>query len=350
MGEARLLGSTVCRFEHFLSPWYHQWAAKLGFPLVTPESEETGLTVARKHWEWCAIAQALHERGMLEVGRSACGFAVGQEPLPSLFAAAGVQVLATDQPPQGEAEGWIATGQHASSLENVYFPDLIDRATFDSRVRFRPVDMRDLKLPWNETFDFIWSSCSIEHLGSLEAGWQFVLQSMDLLKPGGCAVHTTEFNVASNDDTLTGGSSVIYRRKDIEYLERRLRRDACGLARCDYYAWDSPHDLNFDHEPYFKNGRPHIKLLYQGHITTSFLLIIQKGNKESSVVASHAPAQYEDAYEADRRIADLEARLAIEKETAASLASQLTAIRDSTSWRVTAPLRHLRRRLLPRQR
>jgi SAM-dependent methyltransferase len=284
---------------------------------------------------------------MLEAGRAGCGFAVGQEPLPAAFAAAGVQVLATDQPPQGEAMGWIATGQHASSLENVYFPNLIDRETFDSRVSFRPVDMRDLKLPWDETFDFIWSSCSIEHLGSLEAGWQFVLHSMDLLKPGGCAVHTTEFNVASDEETLTEGSSVIYRRKDIEDLERRLRREACGLARCDYYAGDSPHDLNFDYDPYFKNGRPHIKLMYESQLTTSFLLIIQKGSKGRSVVASHAPARCEDA---DRRIADLESKLAIEKANAASLASQLTAIRDSTSWRVTAPLRHLKQRLSPGQR
>ena len=42
------------------------------------------------------------------------------------------------------------------------------------------------------SFDFIWSSCSFEHLGSLGEGERFVLEALRFLKPGGVAVHTTE--------------------------------------------------------------------------------------------------------------------------------------------------------------
>jgi SAM-dependent methyltransferase len=287
-----MLHSSVCRYEDFLAPWYQEWAMRLGLPLVggaeAAEVENIGFIVHRKHWEYCAIAQTLHERGMLEAGRTGCGFAVGREPLSSAFASMGVQVLATDQATENAAEVWL--GQHAASLENVYWPGLISRPDFDARVRFGPVDMRELRLPWSETFDFIWSSCALEHLGGLEAGWQFILSSMDLVKPGGIAVHTTEFNVASNNETLEAGHSVIYRRRDIEDLDRQLRANACGLSRCDFFAGDDQQDIDFDYPPYFENNRPHVKLLIEGHVATSFLLIIRKGIKGDGITIRDMPA------------------------------------------------------------
>ena len=284
-----MLRSSVCRYEDFLSPWYREWAARLDLPPVTPDSEKAGFIVHRKHWEFCIIAEALRERGLLEAGRTGCGFAVGRELLPSAFAAMGVQILATDQPPEGAADVWTTTGQHATSLESAYWPGLINREDFDARVRFRHVDMRDLQLPWPEKFDFLWSSCAIEHLGSLEAGWNFVLQSMALVKPGGLAVHTTEFNVTSNDETLELAESVVYRRRDIEELDQRLRAIACGLSRCDFFAGDDTHDVIFDHIPYYQNDRPHVKALIGGHVATSFLLIIRKGVDQTDITVRNTP-------------------------------------------------------------
>ena len=176
-----------------------------------------------------------------------------------------------------EASGWVTTGQHAASLDALYRPELIDRANFDALVQFRPADMRHLALPWGETFDFLWSSCSMEHLGGLAEGLSFVQSAMDLLRPGGVAVHTTEYNVASNDATLDHGSSVIYRKRDIEALEMALRLNRHGLAACDFNAGDHPLDLDFDVPPYGRPGQPHVKLELGGFITTSFLLILRKG-------------------------------------------------------------------------
>ena len=82
-------------------------------------------------------------------------------------------------------------------------------------MHFRVVDMNavpdDLR-----GFDFSWSSGAVEHLGSLAAGADFVLAQMDCLRPGGVAVHTTEFLVSSDVDTVEAGGTVFYRRRDVE--------------------------------------------------------------------------------------------------------------------------------------
>lgn len=273
-----MLTSTVCRYEHFLTDWYATWSGALPLGHYGIDGAPRPQRPHRKAWEWCAITQALDERGMLSAGRKGCGFAVGKEPLPALFAARGVDVLATDQPASAEADTWTTTGQHAASLDALYRPELIERPEFEKRVRFRPVDMRLLGLPWEDRFDFVWSSCSIEHLGDLSAGLAFVGQSARLLVPGGWAVHTTEFNVASNEDTLMAGDSVIYRRRDIEDLDMLLRRNGCGLAQCDFNAGSDPQDLDYDIPPYGRPDRQHIKLLLGGHIATSMLIIVRRGS------------------------------------------------------------------------
>jgi len=273
-----MLGSMVCRYEHFLSDWYTQFSELLPLEVYGIERGANPRRPHRKAWEWCSILQALAERDMLQTGRQGLGFAVGREPLPSVLAAYGVEVLATDQAMTGNAETWVATGQHAESLDALFRPELIERDAFDARVRFRPADMRHLELPWEETFDFTWSSCSIEHLGGLNQGFDFILQSMQLVKPGGLAIHTTEFNVCSNDATLSEGESVIYRRRDIEELDRRLRYIGCGLSRCDFFAGDHPIDLDFDIPPYGTTNRQHVKLSIGGYVATSMLLIIRKGS------------------------------------------------------------------------
>ena len=131
------------------------------------------------------------------------------------------------------------------------------------------------KLP-KKHFDFLWSSCAIEHLGSLEDGLTFVRNSLDCIKPGGIAVHTTEYNVSSNDQTIEVGPSVIYRRKDLESLDRSLRAEGGAIENLDFEAGAEPHDIGFDYPPYYTNGRQHIKLRLDEYISTSILLIIRK--------------------------------------------------------------------------
>jgi SAM-dependent methyltransferase len=263
---ARALTSTVCRFEHFETDWYARWASVFGFP-VPPATR-----LHRKHWEFCAIAQALDERGMLGPGRNGLGFAAGREHLASAFAARRCNILATDLE-EGGAE-W--TTQHANGRDDLFYPHIVQRDVFDRLVKFQFADMRDIKGIEPASYDFLWSSCSFEHLGSLEAGADFVVNAMGFLKPGGIAVHTTEYNVSSNNDTATNGTAVIYRQRDIEELDRRLRSGRCGMERIDFYAGAHAPDLAYDEPPYDSDDRPHLKLLLLGYVATSILLIVRR--------------------------------------------------------------------------
>lgn len=284
--EARIC-SAPCRQRDFSSSWYTCWARRIaqGAPALAPDREAVwgpvwegmrGKGLHRKLWEWCAIAQALAERGFLAPGRRGLGFAVGTEPLTSLFAASGVDVLATDLDPGADQAGWADSGQHASSLAAIHWPGLLALAEFRDRVRYQNVDMRELASLAPGKFDFLWSSCAFEHLGSLEAGLEFVRSAMELVKPGGVAVHTTEYNVSSNELTVERGDNVIYRRRDIEDLDRSLRSVACGIEGLDFDAGTDLHDLAFDFPPYYRNGREHLKIHLLGYISTSFLLVIRK--------------------------------------------------------------------------
>lgn len=263
----KMLTSTVCRYEHFETDWYARWSRTFG--LTVPPYPR----LERKHWEFCAIAQALDERGALGAGKAGLGFACGREHLPAAFAARGCSILATDLEECGAA--W--TTQHANGRDDLFYPEIVGREAFDNLVKFQFADMRAIEGIEEAHYDFLWSSCAFEHLGSLSAGADFVVNAMRYLKPGGIAVHTTEYNVSSNDLTATEGQEVIYRRRDIEQLDRDLRLHRCGMEPVDYFAGVRPHDLDYDVPPYSgKDGKQHIKLLLHSFVATSILLIVRK--------------------------------------------------------------------------
>jgi len=262
----------VCRYEHFESDWYRRWFSRIN-PLRDPETQPA---FHRKEWEWCVIAQALQERGMLCEGRSALGFGVGKEPLPSLLAAHGMHVHATDLASRNwRSRRWIRSDMHAEGVAALHVPHLIEPKEFKERISFGVADMRHLKQFRPASYDVVWSACSLEHLGSLAAGMEFVKQSARLLKPGGIGVHTTEYNVTSNDRTWTRGRDVIYRQKDIEALDRALRQDGFCLARPDLDPGDHAFDREYDYPPFYSHGRQHIKIRLGQFVATSMLLIVQ---------------------------------------------------------------------------
>jgi hypothetical protein len=267
--------SMVCRQEHFTTGWYSHWNSIMRFSEGHYAVAPPEVTLHRKYWEWAAIAQALTERGKLAQGKLGLGFAVGREPLASLFAAMGVEVTATDLAADDPGvEAWAPTNQHAAGLAQIHYPHLIGHDEFNKRVKFQPVDMRRLAGLPKAHFDFVWSSCALEHLGSLAPGLKFVLDSTDLLKAGGVGIHTTEFNVSSADRTLEQKDSSIYLRKHIENLDLQLRQQGRCLAEPDYFAGDGEHDRVFDLHPYYTHNRQHIKLSLGNYITTSIILVV----------------------------------------------------------------------------
>lgn len=263
----------VCRYEHFKTEWYERSRKRLNLP---SGSEEPLYGNWRKSWEWAAIYETLEQKEKLRPGCKGIGFAVGQEPLVSAFAARGIDILATDLAPGEISEHWAATGEYAVNLEALFKPDLVSEEQFHEKVRFAHADMNDIAALPTEEFDFLWSSCAIEHVGSIELATRFAVGAMRLLKPGGIAVHTTEFNCSSNTATVTEGADVIFRRRDIEELAGRLRLIRCGMEEPDYDMGVDFHDLDYDEPPYFSSGRKHLKLFLGGFVATSFLIVIHK--------------------------------------------------------------------------
>lgn len=255
----------ACTQAQIESPAFRHWAAAL--------REKPG-ALHRKLWEWCFIVQALYERGKLGEGMRGLGFAVGTEPLGSLFAKMGCAIVASDIGEDiARDAGWVNTNQHASGLAQLNQRGLCPAEDFASRVTFREVDMRAIPADLRG-FDFLWSSCALEHLGSLAHGMDYVMQAMTCLREGGVAVHTTELNCDSDQDTIEVGGSVVYRKRDLQDLAGRLRDLGHRVEPMDFNLGDSPADGYVDEPPY--GGRSHLKLRLGPYASTSFGLIITK--------------------------------------------------------------------------
>lgn len=257
--------STMCRQEMFAEPYFSYWTTKVGSVPV----------YHRKLWEFVYICQALWERGAIRVGARGLGFGVGEEPLTAFFASQGCKILATDIAAEAAVgAGWIETAQHAAAKENLRLPRVCSDQMFDENVEFETCDMNAIPERFRG-FDFCWSACALEHLGSIENGLRFIERSVDTLAPGGWAVHTTEFNLSSNEHTLSEGSTVLFRRRDFEALAARLTGKGHRVAPFDFEPGLQPLDRYIDLPPY--RVEPHLKLALSGYATTSFGIIVQRG-------------------------------------------------------------------------
>lgn len=254
--------SRLCCYEDMCSPRYKELVSLLG--------EKPG--VRRKQWEFFAAVDVLCRRGFISDGSKGLGFAVGLEPLSSFFASRGCLITASDLLSGNDA--WLKGNQAATTLDSIYKPEVCDRDAFYRNVSIRHVDMRNIPDDLRQgQFDFIWSSCAFEHLGTIELGIEYVVNSLACLRPGGIAVHTTEFNCSSNKDTIMKGGYVIFRRSDIESIHSRI--DGIGrMEPIDYSFGNHEYDMMIDQSPY--RPEPHLKLNLSGYVATSILLVITK--------------------------------------------------------------------------
>lgn len=270
-----MVRSQLCSAESLRSPALVAWAERLRPMWAEGDGDTRTIMLHRKMWEWLFIAEALRERGMLAPGHRGLGFGVGQEPLAAVFAAEGCTLVATDAPHQTAlSSGWAdSETEWAAGADHLNEHSLCAPDTFADRVSFRAVDMNRLPRDLRD-FDFTWSSCALEHLGSLQAGADFVVAQMKCLAPGGVAVHTTEYLVSSDEDTVETGGTVLYRRRDIERLATHLTRLGHEID-VDYTEGTTPDDLHVDVPPY---SDIHLRTELSGYVTTSLALVVTKGS------------------------------------------------------------------------
>lgn len=257
--------SVLCRQADFETGWFAWWTDSLG----------ERLRYHRKLWEFVYVAQALHERGCLRVGARGLGFGVGHEPLPAAFAARGCRITATDQTlDDAVRSGWAESDQHALSLAQLQRPNLCPPDLLAAQVDFRAVDMTGV--PDDLTgYDFCWSACALEHLGSIQAGLDFIRRSLATLRPGGVAVHTTEFNLSSDEATVDHAGTVLFRAQDLHRLAADLTAEGHRVAPLDLTPGEGPIDRWLDMAPYVEE--PHLKLALEGYEITSVGLIVTRG-------------------------------------------------------------------------
>jgi hypothetical protein len=278
-GEARVVG-LACKpatQADMDSAWAAHWASKLRIPIV----------YHRKIWEYVYLLQALHDKGLLRKDSRGLGFGCGQEPIPSVLAAMGCRVTMTDLDPDlARGRGWLETGQHATKVEMGYRAHLVARDVFMANVDMVYVDMNAIPAEIKD-YDFCWSLCSLEHLGSIEHGLSFIENSVETLRPGGVAVHTTEFNYLNDEETIDDWGTVLFQRKHFEALAVRLRDKGHHVEKLDFDVGNDPMDRFIDLPPfaYDLKGKaqqwaaqtPHLKFLLDGFPATSFGIIVTKG-------------------------------------------------------------------------
>ena len=104
--------SELCKATDIHSEWHKHWCQEI------QEQPE----MRRKQWEYTYILHALHERGCIKPGNRGLAFAVGTEPLPSVFAKHGCYILATDlNPEEGTKLGWTNGNQLCFGIDTVEY-------------------------------------------------------------------------------------------------------------------------------------------------------------------------------------------------------------------------------------
>jgi len=261
-------GSQLCTQSQFDESLYARWCSLL--------KEEP--CAHRKQWEFVYILQVLWTRGLLAPGMRGLGFGCGNEPLAAAMAAYGCEVVATDLDPDDlRSKDWRDTDQHAAGkVEAMNTRGICPPGLFMQRVRYRNVDMNQIPEDLRG-FDFVWSSCALEHIGSIRNGLDFIRNGMDCLKPGGWAIHTTEFNLTSNQHTLESPGLSLFRLFDLETVAAELRQEGHEVVPFNFNPGDTLPDHHVDLPPFDNTPESvHLRLRIADHTITSVGLVIRK--------------------------------------------------------------------------
>lgn len=150
---------------------------------------------------------------------------------------------------------------------------LISNEDLCERCEFKSLDMNSYsEIP--PGYDFHWSSCVIEHLGGIKYAIDFLLESSLRLADGGVAVHTTEFNLSSNQDTVDEAGTCILRKCDLEHLVSRLFDYGLHPEPLILDPGFHPYNYHVDAPPF--EAYNHLRLALGGYAATSVGIVIRK--------------------------------------------------------------------------
>jgi SAM-dependent methyltransferase len=159
------------------------------FQQAVEELQFTTKRKSRKNWEFIQVYQGLKTLGMLNGESRALGLGVGHEPLIYAFCNTCKSVVATDL---YSSSVWASAEMET---EKVYHLNPVEYER--DRLTVRHMDMTAIDYP-DESFDFVWSCCSIEHLNNFQDLHRLYQEVHRVLRPGGIAALTTEFKVTGD--------------------------------------------------------------------------------------------------------------------------------------------------------
>lgn len=262
--------SQICNQYFWNLPFYQYWCEQL----------KEKPRIHRKQWEWVYVAEVLFENGFLKQDNKGLCFAAGQEPLPALFASLGCKITATDLDISSEtAKTWTVWGQNTeNNIKNLNKNGICREDLFERNVRFRSMDMNNISDDLAD-FDFNWSCCAFEHLGGIKQGLDFLVNNLKTLRSGGIGVHTSEFNLTSDEETIETKDLCIFRKKDYVEIADKLRQMGHYVYPLDFKRGNEPLDNFVDIPPYqsYNNADFHLRLKISNFVSTSFGIIVRKG-------------------------------------------------------------------------
>ena len=141
----------------------------------------------RKQWEFAIIFLALRQQGFLAPDKVGLSMGSGRERLLYAIAPHVKRLVATDLYEPAATWTTVRT-EDPDQFIKAEKPWAVD----DSKLLGLRMDMRHLEFPDN-TFDFCYSSCALEHIGEDDDFRQHLCEVHRVLKDGGLYVLTTEF-------------------------------------------------------------------------------------------------------------------------------------------------------------
>ena len=261
------MGSANCQARDFYTKNYVAFCADIGEKVL----------LHRKRWEFAFISEHLSRAGALIPSLKGSASAWERNRFQRYLPPKGARYwrLTRRQVPRVLARE--ATNQWSSGIAKLFRPKIISEELLRERVRFTFCDMASIPDDYINSFDFCWSACCFEHLGSLERGADFVVESIEkTLRPGGIACHTSELNVSSNVNTVEYGGTVLYRLQDVEKLIARIESRGHEVLKLPFEPGLSYIDHLVHVPPY--SSEVHLKTRVGAFVTTSFGLVVRRGS------------------------------------------------------------------------
>lgn len=242
--------------------------------LEIAEAMATPVDRSRRVWENCYAVSALATHGIIAPGKRAIGFGVGRNRVTALLASRGVEVLATDKPdPAAAPAAADIAAQLRYRLLGLLHPDVVHLEEFERLVAFQEMEPAAAPPALHGQFDACWSLNVASTLGSLDNAVAFLRGSLDLLRPGGVAVHVFDVNISSNVATPNSERLVALRRLDLERLALEVQQDGHRVEPLNFHPGDTPDD---EEMAVGKTGRAWPKRRFGAHVLAPFGLTLHK--------------------------------------------------------------------------